>query len=378
MTLWDDALTEEDRRALDPGPPDRLDPAPDVLVVGGGVTGLATAVFCKRAGLERVVVIERDRLASGPSGRAAGTLTPGIHALLRPGPFVDLARRGLDLHRELGGQWDHVAGFRTIDSLVDVPVQFPVEVVDEAGGTLVDGATARDIEPELGDVNHAIHLPRQGSIRPLAFAAALAERAGQVATGVEMLGMDTRDGRVTRVRTSHGDLAPGALVLATGTAGEVGVPQQRIKGHMLATEPAPFRLRTMPAGIIGLVQTAEGRIVAGGTFDPGDDAPDIRQGVIDAMLSELRRLVPRAADLGVSHRWTCFRPAVPDELPLIDRVPGLDNAWASVGHFRTGIMVAPAAADLVASWIATGDRPDAAAPFGVDRSATADVGHHPV
>ena len=61
-TVWDDTLAVEDRRALDPGSPERFDPTPDVLVVGGGVIGLATAVFCTRAGLDRVLVVERGRL----------------------------------------------------------------------------------------------------------------------------------------------------------------------------------------------------------------------------------------------------------------------------------------------------------------------------
>jgi len=373
-TVWEGALFERDRRALDPGPPERLDPTPDVLVVGGGVTGLATAAFCRRAGLDRVILIERDGLASGPSGRAAGTLTPGIHALLRPGPFVSLARRGLELHRELDRQWDGAAGLRTLDSLVAWPAVPPAELVELAGARAVDGAIAREIEPEFGHVEHAIHLPRQASIRPLDFAVHLAARAGDVATRIEMLGMETKSGRVVRVRTTAGDVTPGAVVLATGTAEEIRIPQQRIKGHMLATEPAPFRLRTLPAGFIGLVQAIDGRIVAGGTFDVGDDSPAVREDVIAGMVAEVRRLVPRAADLAVSHRWTCFRPAVSDELPVIDRVPGLENVWASLGHFRTGIMVGPAAAELVARWITTGERPEGAEAFAADRFAAVGAG----
>src|SRR2546423_13660716 len=97
MTVWDETLTEDERRALDPGPPEHLEPAPDLLVVGGGVTGLATAVACRRAGLGDVLVIDGDRLASGPSGRAAGTLTPGIPAPVRPGPFLSPAHPGPEL-----------------------------------------------------------------------------------------------------------------------------------------------------------------------------------------------------------------------------------------------------------------------------------------
>ena len=78
-------------------------------------------------------------------------------------------------------------------------------------------------------------------------------------------------------------------------------------------------------------------------------------------------MVPRTKELGVSHRWTCFRPAVADELPVIDQLPGLENAWASVAHFRTGIMVSPAAGELLAAWITTGERPAGAIPFGCDR-----------
>ena len=366
VPVWDDLLTEDERRALAPGVPERLDATPDVLVVGGGVIGLATAAFCRRAGVERVLVIERDRLASGPSGRAAGTLTPGFHALLRPDAFVRLAERGLELHREIAEEWD--TGLHTIDSLAEIPPGItPPKSLDRAGARIVDGATAREIEPEFGEVEQALHIPDQGSIRPLGFAAALAGRAGTVVTGVEVHDVDTADGRVVRVTTSHGDVEPGAVVFCTGTSDLLSIPQLRIKGHMAATGPAPFRLRTLPATLIGFVQTREGRIVAGGTFDPGDDDPAVHDDVVELMAGELRRIIPRAKELEIEHRWTCFRPATPDELPVIDCVPGLENAWVSVGHFRTGIMVSPAAAELIASWITTGERPPAAADFGTGR-----------
>jgi glycine oxidase len=366
--LWDALLTDDDRRVLDPGPPSQLDTTPDVLVVGGGVAGLATAVFCRRAGVQRVVVVERDRLAAGPSGRAAGTLTPGIHAMVKPDAFVELASRGLELHRELDEEWDGAAGFRTIDSLVALPIVPPQELLDRAAARLVDAVTAHELEPELGDVEHAVHLPRQGAVPPLAFARELARRAGQLASRVEVLDVETTNGRVTRVHTSQDDVSPGAVVFATATTERLPTPQRRVKGHMLATEPAPFRLRTLPAGLVGLVQVAEGHIVVGGTFEFDDPEPDVRETVVETILAELHRILPRTKDLVVAHRWTCFRPSTFDELPLIDRVPGLDNAWANVGHFRTGILVAPAAGALLASWITTGDRPALAEGFGEDRA----------
>src|SRR5207302_498085 len=121
-------------------------------------------------------------------------------------------------HRELDRECDGAAGFRTLDSLLAVPVDPPSEMSAGAGARLVDGVTAREIEPELGEVEWAIHVPRQGSVRPLDFAAQLAARAGVVATRVEMTGVEEHDGRVVRVRTSCGDLTPGAVVFATGTS----------------------------------------------------------------------------------------------------------------------------------------------------------------
>ena len=366
--LWDELLTDDDRRVLDAGSPSELDRAPDVLVVGGGVAGLATAMFLRSAGLDRVTVIDRERLASGPSGRAAGTLTPALHALLKPDAFVRLAARGLELHRELDAEWEGAAGFRTIDSLVVPPMEPPPELLERAGATLVDGEAARELEPELGEFEQVVHLPRQGAVRPLAFARELSRRAGHVHTGVEMKNLEIDGGRVTSVRTSHGDVTPGALVLATGTTEHCPLPQRRVKGHMLATDPAPFRLRTMPAALVGTVQAAEGHVVAGGTFDLGDDDPDVRDEVVESILSDLHRLIPGSKALSVQHVWTCFRPSTFDELPLIDRVAGTTNAWVNAGHFRTGILVAPAAAELLAEWITTGERPALAGAFSERRT----------
>lgn len=93
-----------DERLLDPGP-GALGGGYDVLVVGGGVIGLATAALCRRAGLGRVAVVERGRLAAGPSGRGAGILRhrrpspvarrPSRHRREPPAPRCwDRRRRG--------------------------------------------------------------------------------------------------------------------------------------------------------------------------------------------------------------------------------------------------------------------------------------------
>ncbi len=69
----------------------------------------------------------------------------------------------------------------------------------------------------------------------------------------------------------------------------------------------------------------------------------------------------------MTHGWCCFRPMAGDGQPVIDRVPELENAWVSCGHYRTGILMAPATGELLARSITTGEAPAEAADFGIAR-----------
>jgi glycine oxidase len=371
--IWRDSAGDDVLAALGAGVPRDLDRRPDVLVVGGGVVGLATAALCKRAGLGRVVLIERDTLASGASGGAAAMLTPEAHAWTDPQPFVDLARSSLVLLRALDAEWNGALGVEPVDWLVALPQAIPLDTDLGPLVDMLDPDRAHEAEPELGSLPGALLIREQGRVHPLRLAAALAARAGTVATGIEMLGIEVGGDRVTTVRTSHGRIHPGAVVLATGLAPllvelrDVAVPQRWVKGHLLATEPAPFRLRTAVAAVEGLVgQFPGGEVMAGGTLDEDDD-PIVRDDVIAEIRAALAQLLPRTAELATGYAWCCFRPATSDRQPVIDRVPGIENAWVTCGHFRTGILMAAATGDTISRWISTGRRPTEIEAFGLAR-----------
>jgi glycine oxidase len=371
--VWRDTAGAAALAALDPGIPDDLDREPDVLVVGGGLVGLATAALCARAGLGQVVLLERDTLAAGASGGAAALLTPEVHVWTDPLPFVDLARTSLDLTRTLDREWAGALGLEPVEWLIVLPKAIAPGSDLGVGGEALDAEAARTVEPELGDVAGALLIHEQARVHPLRVAAALAARAGTVATGVNVRGVEALGERVTNVHTSHGDFHPGSVVFATGLAPRflaIPLPQHPAKGHLLATAAAPFRLRVSIAALDGLiVQLPGGEIVAGGTLEEGDHDPAPDPAVIDAIHGALSALVPRAAELDVVHGWCCFRPATADHQPVIDRVPGIDNAWLTCGHFRTGILMAAATGDALARWIRDDARPDEVATFGVARLA---------
>lgn len=368
--VWDDALGDDELRVLDPGPADLLT-TPDVLVIGGGAVGLAAAVMCRRAGLGSVQVIERDRCGAGPSGSAAGGISPVMHAVAHPS-FVEMAHASLALYRALDVEWGGAIGVETLNWLIVSPERIHGEALDVPGMEAVDEARAREIEPFLGEAGGAIQVRDQAWVHPVRLAVALAQRAGSVATRVEMTGLVSDAGRVTRVETSAGAISPGAVILATGTCPPdiATVPHMIVKGHLIATEPLPVQVRTALASTIIVIPFADGTLVAGGTFNPGDTSPAVDDDVVAVVQKEVERLLPAAAGIPVAHTWVCFRPGTIDEMPVIDRIPRLDNAWMSVGHFRTGLMMAPEAGRAVADWVATGSCPVPLEAFALARFAS--------
>jgi glycine/D-amino acid oxidase-like deaminating enzyme len=369
-TVWASTVDAADLAALDPGVPADLDRQPEVLVVGGGVIGLATAVFCRRAGISRVLVVEAARLAAAASGGAGGALAPGLHQLSDPPAFVTLARASLALYRQLDQDWDRALGLEQTAGLLLLPQGPPPGLRPWPGVELLDHKQVAELVPELVPMPAGLLAHDQARVHPLRLAAALARRAGSIATGVAMTDLEVDGGRIVRVRTTGGELHPGVVVFATGLAPEpwVQVPQRLVKGHLVATEPVSFRLVCgLHSPGLGVGSMADGGLLAGGTRDEGDSSPRVRPEVIQHIRRRLGELLPAAGQARVRHQWCCFRPATADGQPVIDRVPGLDNAWVSAGHDGDGLLMAPATGQALATWITTSRRPQEVASFGLAR-----------
>jgi glycine/D-amino acid oxidase-like deaminating enzyme len=200
----------------------------------------------------------------------------------------------------------------------------------------------------------------QARVNPLRAVARLAAGLPAVATGVAATGVTIRGDRVVTVATSAGDVDPGVVVFATGQPPvldglPLSIPSDRVKGHLLVTEATSVRLPGIVAPVA--TQLEDGRLLAGGTFDIGDEDPAVQPDVIESIMAGLVAALPAAKGLGIAYQWCCFRPRHPDRRPVIDHIPGLDNAWLTSGHFRTGILNAPATAAVLARWISVGQPP---------------------
>jgi glycine/D-amino acid oxidase-like deaminating enzyme len=146
------------------------------------------------------------------------------------------------------------------------------------------------------------------------------------------------------------------------------VPQRRVKGHLLTTEPVGIRLRHgIHTNRGGIGPFSDGGLLAGGTRDEGDQGAEVRPAVIGSIRRWLGEILPAARGIAVRHSWSCLRPTSADGRPVIDRIPGLDNAWVAAGHGGEGLLLAPATGQALADWVTTGDRPVSMAAFALAR-----------
>ena len=370
--VWRDRLNAPERAQLGRGAGVIEQQHPDILVVGGGIAGVATAAACHTAGLGSVLLIEAGRLGSGATGGAAGLLTPEIHEWSDPEPFVELARTSLELWGELEQTWPDGVGLIELDWIGLAPDPDGFAPHQRPAVEWLDHNQVADLVPGLARPMAGALIRRQARVNPLRSLARLAAILPDVATGTAATSVTVQSGRVVRVTTTAGDIYPGAVVFATGMPPlldglPLDLPASRVKGHLLVTEPSPVRLPGTVAPVA--TQLDDGRLLVGGTFDMGDETPTVRQDVIDSILEALYATLPAVRGLKAAYQWCCFRPRHPDGRPVIDRVPGLDNAWMTSGHFRTGILMAPVTAYTITRWISAGEAPAEAAAWSSVRFA---------
>jgi glycine oxidase len=358
--IWRDQLADAERATLGAGDGSIPDLRPDVLVVGGGIVGVATAAACHEAGLGSVLLIETGRLGAGATGGATGLLIPEPHQWSDPEPLVDLERASLERWRELEQTVPGGVGLVEIDWIGLAPHPGGFAAHQPPSVEWLAPGQVEQLIPGLARPMEGALIRRQARVNPLRAVARLAACLPAVVTGVAATGVTVSSGRVRSVLTSAGKIFPGAVVFATGQPPvldglPLSIPSDRVKGHLLVTGQAPVELPGIVAPIA--TQIEKGRLLAGGTFDVGDESPAVRPDVIESIMDGLATALPSLAGLPVAYQWCCFRPRHPDRRPVIDLVPGLENAWLTSGHFRTGILNAPATAAVLARWISVGQPP---------------------
>ena len=340
---------------------------PDVVVIGGGVTGCSCALTLAEAGL-RVRLFEARRVAWGASGRNGGFALRGL-AISYPearerfgGAAAELWRfteRALDRMEELAGDaLRRVGSFRLADDEELDALRAEYEALREDG---ISADWVDELSPPLdATFRGAILHPGDGSLQPARWVRRLAARA--VAAGTEIV-------EETRVE-SLDDIDAEHVVIATdgytsGLLQELDRTVEPVRGQVIVTEPLAKTLYPRPHyarhGFDYWQQTPDRRLVLGGRRDKNLDAEFTNEEALtEPIQAELEGFAAELAggELRIEHRWPGIFGVTEDHLPLVGPVPGRDGVWVSTGYSGHGNVMGLACGELVAQAILGSPAPE--------------------
>lgn len=357
---------------------------PDCIIVGGGVVGLTIARRLAIDGL-RVTLLERSVCGKEASWAGGGILAPcNPH---RTDPLFHFQERSLaafpDLCQALLEETGIDPQYERCGELTPLLTEQAVPLARSdakaaTGRSLPDGSAlyelftpdeTRRIEPALSEDLFGSLLCRQtGQVRNPRLLAAL--RASCVKAGARIhehtrvIDFEVAGDRVVGVKIADGTLAAPRVVLCAGAwSSQIGdrltalMPVTPVRGQIVLLH---FE-RRMFRPVIGcdktyLIPRRDGHVLLGATEEPeaGFEKRITARGV-SSLMDKAIRIVPLTAEAGVQAMWSGLRPGTPDNKPYLGPVPGLSGLIAATGHFRSGLTLAPATADVVAAVVQ--DRP---------------------
>lgn len=365
----------------------------DVIVVGGGVIGLAAAWRTARRGAAVTLIDPAPR--RGASWAAAGMLAPVTEARFGESALTRLCVAGADRWPSFDTELIEASGMstglrRTGTLLVALDAGDAAEL-DRLHGYLTGlgldarrlrGPAARDGEPLLApDVRHALLAASDHRVDPRAVTAALLaalRRAGAGILASTVREVRVRAGRVTGVVLDDGtERTAGAVVLATGwrpvPADGRAPPVRPVKGQIVTVRAAgrrPYLTRTVRGVVRGrpvyLVPRDDGRVVVGATVEERGADTTVTAGAVADLLDDAAALVPGVRELELAEAIAGLRPATPDDGPIIGPGPAAGLIVAT-GHYRNGMLLAPITADAVVALLCGQPVPDEVRPFGAAR-----------
>lgn len=337
------------------------------VICGGGVIGLLTARELALAGQE-VVVIDRSEPGQESSWAGGGIVSP-LYPWRYPPAVSALAAHAQTLYPALAEALRQESG---IDPEYLACGMLMLDADDERDARVWATEQGREMNilagdqltrrfPELAGFGQGIWLPGVANIRNPRLMQALhvsLQRQGvQILPGREACGWRRRGGRITAVETRQGGSIEGERFVITAGAWTAGlteglgvrVPVRPVRGQMLLFRAAVAELTkiVLYQGHY-VIPRRDGHILCGSTMEETGFDKSTTPEAADKLQRVAERLVPALKGCRPVAHWAGLRPGSPNGIPFIGALPGEDNVWVNAGHFRNGLVLAPASARLLA------------------------------
>ncbi len=368
----------------------------DVVIIGAGVHGLATAYYlASRHGVRRVAVVDKGYVGGGGSGRNTAILRSNY---LTP-EGVRFYDRSVHLYRSLAADLNfnvmfaprgHLTLAHNDGSLRTMRWRAEVNKLQGVNSEVIGPDEIKRLVPFMdvsSDTRYpilgALYHPPGGIIRHDAvnwgYARAADALGVQIHQNTEVLAIHQKGGKVTGVSTNRGDIsAPTVVNCTAGWASLVnelaGVPLPIITHPLQAavTEPVKMFLDTVVVSgslHVYVSQTDRGELVFGASTDPY--ASYSMRGSLEfteELAGHVLELMPSIAKMRVLRQWAGLCDITPDFSPVMGITP-LEGFLVDVGWGTYGFKAGPAAGESMAQLIATGRTPPLIAAFDLARFA---------
>ena len=371
----------------------RLKDSYDVVIIGGGSHGLATAYYLRQRGITDVCVLEKSYIGSGAAGRNT-TILRSNYKTPEGARFYDASVKLYEgLSRELNfnllfSQCGHLTLAHSDRALFVMATRAEVNRLNGIDSRLIDPEEVEHLAPAMyvgPDCTYpilgALYHPPGGIIRHDAvvwgFARGADAGGAEIHPYTDVLGLQRSNGRIEAVRTNRGTVRAGHVISATAgwstlTCDMAGVALP-ITTHILqafVTEPLKPLLDVVIVSSqmhVYISQTDRGEFLIGAEIEPWTTYRT--QGTLNFLQESSRHaleLFPQLERARMLRSWAGLCDLSPDYSPILGQTE-VENFHVSAGWGTYGFKAAPIVGKTLAELVETGRTPDLIAPFALER-----------
>lgn len=348
----------------------------DVVIIGGGISGCSIAYNLAKKGVKNVVVLERNFLASGATGRCGAGIRQqwgtemNCRLSMESIKFFETANDELEYDGDIEFKQ---GGYLLVSTTEKEDAQFKKNVeLQKTLGIPVEYLTPKEaaqIVPYLNTklIRSATFCPKDGHLNPFlttdAYAKAARRLGVKIYTFTEVIGIKTESGKIKGVITNKGEISTNIVVNAAGGYSKqiadmagIDIPIYSERHQILVTEPVEPMQDPMVMSFslnIYCQQTPHGSFIMGRGDDnePRDLRVTSSWHFLDEMAKTVVDLLPPIGELRVIRQWAGLYNMTPDKHPVYGTVKGLEGFYLALGFSGHGFMLGPMTGLLIAEQI---------------------------